>query len=141
MNVRTADFTRDLHAIRHIRFTVFGEEQHVPAELEIDTRDPVCKHVLAFVDDLAVGTGRIDVEHGGKIGRMAVLERHRRAGVGRALIDRLHQIADNHGLARTWCHAQMSAVPFYLLLGYRITGGPFIEVGIEHVLMERQSTR
>jgi len=37
-----------------------------------------------------------------------------------------------------WCHAQVSAVPFYLRLGYRITSEPFDEAGIEHVRMERE---
>jgi predicted GNAT family N-acyltransferase len=116
---------------------VFVEEQGVPQEIEIDDRDPLCVHVLAYAGRVPVGTGRIDLGFGGKIGRVAVLATRRRSAVGTALMDALHAIAADHGLSAVWCNAQTSAVPFYLRLGYRITSDPFYEAGIEHVRMER----
>lgn len=135
IDVRRADLARDYEAIRAIRTVVFVVEQRVPLDLEMDDRDAVCAHVLASIDDVPIGTGRIDVEREGKIGRVAVLAPHRRAGVGAAIMAHLHRIASDRGLARVWCHAQRSAVPFYERLGYRITSEPFIEAGIEHVVM------
>jgi predicted GNAT family N-acyltransferase len=135
IDVRRADFVRDVEAIRAIRTAVFVTEQRVPIEIEMDDRDAVCVHVLASVDEVAVATGRIDIERDGKIGRVAVLASHRRTGVGAALMAHLHRIALRHGLTYVWCHAQRSAVPFYERLGYRITSEPFVEAGIEHVSM------
>jgi predicted GNAT family N-acyltransferase len=136
IDVRRADFVRDVEAIRAIRTAVFVTEQRVPIEIEMDDRDAVCVHVLASVDEVAVATGRIDIARDGKIGRVAVLASHRRTGVGAALMAHLHRIALGHGLTHVWCHAQRSAVPFYERLGYRITSEPFVEAGIEHVSME-----
>jgi predicted GNAT family N-acyltransferase len=138
MKITVADFERDYIAIRGVRFAVFVDEQRIPRELEMDDRDAACVHWLATDErGNAVGTVRLDVEAGGKIGRLAVLARERRRGVGRALMESAHELARGRGLSNVWCHAQASAAPFYAGLGYRITGGPFEEAGIEHVRMER----
>ncbi len=137
VTVRIADFDADYAALRAIRFTVFVDEQRVPEEIEIDDDDPRCIHVLALDDGDPVGTGRIDIAKSGKIGRVAVLAPHRRSGVGEELMKLLHAIAVENGVHRCWCHAQLSAAPFYEKLGYRITDEePFDEAGIPHVQME-----
>ncbi len=138
MNIIVADFERDYTAIRGVRFAVFVDEQQIPRELEMDDRDIVCVHWLALDESGSpLGTVRLDLDSGGKVGRLAVLARERRRGVGRALMERLHEHARAQRLTRVWCHAQASAAPFYTRLGYRITGEPFEEAGIAHVRMER----
>jgi predicted GNAT family N-acyltransferase len=136
VNVRDADFAADFASIRFVRTAVFIDEQRVPLELEFDDRDALCRHVLALEGERPIGTGRIDVGYGGKIGRVAVLESARRNGVGNAIMARLHEIAREQGLTRLWCHAQLTAVPFYEHLGYRSLGPVFDEAGIDHVRME-----
>jgi predicted GNAT family N-acyltransferase len=137
LRVRVADIHRHADGIRRIREAVFVHEQRVPVEIEMDERDVRCVHVVALADGQPVGTGRIDIEKGGKIGRVAVLPDRRGLGIGTALMNRLHLVATTHGLSRVWCHAQRSAVPFYERLGYMVTSQPFQEAGIEHVEMER----
>jgi predicted GNAT family N-acyltransferase len=136
VRVRDADFTADFASIRLVRERVFIDEQHVPRELEFDERDPLCRHVLAFEGDAPVGTGRLDLHYGGKVGRVAVVATHRRRGVGAAVMQRLHTIAREQGQPRLWCHAQLTAVPFYESLGYVSSGATFLEAGIEHVRMD-----
>lgn len=136
MLVRDADFTKDFASIELVRETVFIVEQRVPRELEFDDRDPLCRHVLAFDGNSAVGAGRLDLDYGGKIGRVAVLASHRRSGVGTAIMERLHTIAREHGRPKLWCHAQLSAVPFYERLGYVCSGPVFVEAGIDHIRMD-----
>lgn len=137
MQVRQADFTADYAAIRAVRFAVFVDEQRVPEDEEVDERDPECLHVVALDDGASVGTGRLDLAAGGKIGRVAVAASHRGRGVGTAIMHALHGLARRHGLERVWCNAQISAVPFYERLGYRtVDGGTFFEAGIEHAKME-----
>jgi predicted GNAT family N-acyltransferase len=138
MHVRIADFNTDYDALRGVRFAVFVDEQAVPEDIEMDDRDVACVHVLAFDDDGApAGTARIDLDEGGKIGRLAVLASHRRGGVGTALMIALHSVAKERGLETVWCNAQVSAVPFYESLGYRATSAaPFYEAGIAHVRMQ-----
>ena len=140
MHIRTADFGADYAVIRRIRVEVFVDEQQVPEDLELDERDPYCTHALAFDETgTAVGTGRIDVD--GKIGRVAVRAAARGTGVGRALMEHLHRVARARGLTHVWCHAQISAAPFYERLGYARLGAHFFEAGIEHVHMRRHTPR
>jgi predicted GNAT family N-acyltransferase len=134
--VRDADFAADFASIRHVREIVFIDEQRVPRELEFDERDPLCRHVLAFDGEVPVGTGRLDLEYGGKVGRVAIVATHRRSGVGAAVMERLHAIARDARQPRLWCNAQLTAVPFYERLGYVASGPTFLEAGIEHVRME-----
>lgn len=140
MQVTAADFQRDYDAIRGVRFAVFVDEQRIDPDIEMDDRDAQCEHVLAWDErGEAVGTGRIDFGAGGKVGRVAVLARARRTGVGTVLMETLHELARSRGgIAAVWCNAQLSAVPFYLGLGYRIVGDRFEEAGIDHVRMERE---
>ena len=137
MNVTPADFERDYAAIRAVRFAVFVDEQRIPRELEMDDRDAACRHWLA-TDERGepIGTVRLDLAARGKIGRLAVLARERGRGVGRALMERVHELARERGLKSVWCHAQISAAPFYTRLGYRIVSAQFEEAGIAHVRME-----
>lgn len=136
MIVRDADFTADFTSIRLVREAVFIDEQRVPRELEFDDRDPKCHHVLALDGAAPVGTGRLDLDYGGKVGRVAVLATYRRSGVGIAVMQRLHEVARAQRQPHLWCHAQLTAVPFYERLGYLRSGPVFVEAGIDHVRME-----
>jgi predicted GNAT family N-acyltransferase len=138
LQIRIADLDTDFAAIKLVRETVFWLEQRIPKDLEFDERDAVCLHLLALEADRPIGTARLDLALDGKIGRVAVLAKHRRRGVASALMQRLHDIAREHGHRSVWCNAQRSAVPLYEHLGYAVTSAPFDEAGIEHVRMERQ---
>ena len=133
---RNADFTADFASSRHVRETVFIDEQRVPRELEFDDRDRQCLHVLVFDGATPVGTGRLDLDYDGKVGRVAVVATHRRAGVGTAVMEQLHAVARERKHPHLWCHAQLTAVPFYERLGYVKSGPIFVEAGIDHVRME-----
>jgi predicted GNAT family N-acyltransferase len=137
LQIRIADFKTDFADIHFVRETVFWLEQRIPRDLEFDERDAGCIHLLAFDGEAPIGTARLDVELGGKIGRVAVLAARRRDGVGAALMERLHELARERGLPAVWCNAQISAQAFYERLGYETTGAPFDEAGIEHVRMQR----
>jgi predicted GNAT family N-acyltransferase len=125
----------------HIRRRVFQDEQGVPPDEEFDAHDERAVHVLANIGGEPVGTGRIVFHQGhAKIGRMAVLQRHRRCGVGRALMDALTTVAAEHDCTHLVLHAQVHAIPFYEALGFRVVGDEFEEAGIPHRRMERSLT-
>ena len=137
LRVRDADFTADFASIRQVREAVFIDEQRVPRELEFDERDALCRHVLVFDGEAPIGTGRLDLDYGGKVGRVAVVAAHRRRGVGTAIMERLHAIAAERRQPRLWCNAQLTAVSFYERLGYVRCGDLFVEAGIDHVRMQK----
>lgn len=119
--------------IRSVRFCVFVEEQKVPAELEMDDRDSVSTHVVAWAGESPIGTGRLLED--GHIGRVAVLAEWRRKGVGKAIMRSLMELARSRGLAQVELSAQTHAVGFYERLGFQAVSGAYLEAGIEHVHM------
>ena len=116
-----------------IRFEVFVNEQRVPAEMELDDMDAHCVHAVAFRESIPVGTGRLLPD--GHIGRMAVLKRYRRQGVGAAMLKRLIQAAHDRGDREVALSAQVHAVPFYRAHGFVEEGGVYEEAGIAHQAM------
>ncbi|MCA9284898.1 MAG: GNAT family N-acetyltransferase [Phycisphaerales bacterium] len=133
--VRTCRFADDEAAIRAVRVEVFVDEQGIAREEEFDDADDRCVHVVVRSDGMPVGTGRLDRD--GRIGRIAVLAAHRRRGLGRTVMVALERAAAAQGSERVYLGAQVTAVPFYERLGYRVFGEPFVEAGIPHRLMEK----
>jgi len=124
--------------LKAIRTTVFVEEQGVPPDLEWDGLDEHSYHVMAFApDDTPIGCGRLLQD--AHIGRVAVLKEWRGQGVGRALLDLLLVIANKMGYDEVKLHAQTRVVDFYLRKGFKKKGKVFMEAGIPHILMTRET--
>jgi predicted GNAT family N-acyltransferase len=130
-----------------IREVVFIEEQHVPEGIERDAEDAKAYHVLAFQGGHAIGTGRLvmlpqppEGQTGtwAQIGRMAVLQSHRKAHVGSKLLQTLEQEARRRGVHGLKLHAQLFALEFYKKHGYEALGPVFMEGGIEHLEMQKK---
>jgi predicted GNAT family N-acyltransferase len=116
-----------------IRFTVFVDEQKVPAEMELDEHDPVCVHVVAKSAGRAVGTGRLLPD--GHIGRMAVLREARGQGVGAAMLLALMEKARQRGDKEVALSAQTHAIGFYRKHGFVEEGPEYLDAGIPHQSM------
>jgi predicted GNAT family N-acyltransferase len=130
----------DMRRAHAIRRRVFIEEQRVPEEIEMDADDSHAFHALAILDGATIGCGRM-IEHGAsevKIGRMAVLQEFRKAGVGAHILRFLIDRARMRGFHKAILHAQLTAEGFYLKEGFIAVGGVFDEAGIAHRLMERE---
>ncbi len=138
MRIIITDYASRERDIRSIRDQVFIQEQSVPRDEEFDDRDAQCLHAVVYSAGKPVGTGRLDLEKLGKIGRVAVLSSQRRLGAGTCLMQALQQRASEIGVSRLWCHAQLQAVPFYQQLGFTICSEEFQEANIPHVVMEKQ---
>ncbi len=126
----------DLYAIR---FDVFCDEQGFARDVEIDDKDADSLHVLASLDGVPVGTGRL-VPASGKVTRMAVVAAARHRKVGSAIMEHLVKLAKELGLDRLRAHSQVQAIPFYEANGFRVVGPEFMEEGVPHRLMERYLT-
>ena len=137
MNITTiiCDYESNTEDICAIRYEVFVEEQNVPEELEIDGLDNEAKHVLAFVNEVPIATGRILSD--GHIGRVAVLEKHRGLGIGKLIMKELVKCAQDMSLEKVWLSSQWHAHSFYLDLGFTCVGEIYEEAGINHIKMFR----
>ncbi|NVJ22726.1 MULTISPECIES: GNAT family N-acetyltransferase [Myxococcus] len=130
-----------------IREVVFIEEQHVPEGIERDAEDAHAYHIIANQGGHAIGTGRLvmlpqppSAEQGlwGQVGRMAVLQAHRKARVGSLLLTSLEEEARRRGVQGIMLHAQLYALEFYKKHGYTEMGTVFLEGGIDHLEMRKR---
>ncbi|MGH8379342.1 GNAT family N-acetyltransferase [Pseudomonas sp.] len=137
IRVRLADWHKDNADIRRIREAVFIAEQCVPPELEWDADDNSAVHFLALEGDYAIGTARLLTD--GQIGRVSVLKDWRGLKVGDALMQAIIVEAQNRDLKQQMLSAQVQATPFYERLGFKVVSEEFLEAGIPHVDMVRES--
>ena len=120
-----------------VRTEVFVVEQGVPAEIERDAFDAVCRHAIARdAGGRVVATGRLLPD--GHIGRMAVLPGWRGHGVGAALLQALIAEAGRRGMARLVLSAQTHALGFYARFGFVPEGEVYEEAGLPHQVMTRE---
>ncbi|MBK1878866.1 GNAT family N-acetyltransferase [Pelagicoccus mobilis] len=131
--ISEVDFNERIADIRSVRFTVFVDEQKVPAEIEMDEWDDRSRHVLAVAGGMAIGTGRLLPD--GHIGRVAVLREWRGKKVGVALMETLIEMGKLGGMPELVLSAQTQAVGFYENLGFVAHGETYEEAGIEHIEM------
>lgn len=126
----------EMDLVHEIRREVFINEQGVPEELEMDDLDQEAVHVLAYVDGMPAGCGRM-IFNGeyAKIGRVAVKKDIRRTGIGTGLCKLLIAIAEESCIHNIYINAQLTAVDFYTSLGFVREGDIFSEAGIKHVKM------
>jgi predicted GNAT family N-acyltransferase len=133
--VRTSGELLDAFAVRR---NVFIVEQQVPESIERDELDATAEHVVAYVDGVAAGAGRLVLEGStGRVGRMAVRAPARGRGVGTAILAELEAVAADRGCALVELHAQLHAAAFYARAGFVPDGDVFLEAGIEHVTMRK----
>lgn len=136
IRIEIANYQTEKDVIHRIRYEVFVQEQHVPAELEIDRWDPVSVHVLARQNGQPSGTGRLLPN--GYIGRVAVRQPMRYQGIGRLVMERLLQAAQDQGHRQVTLSAQCHAIDFYQKLGFWPEGEIYQEAGIDHIKMVKR---
>jgi len=139
LRVSLGDWATQQPEAQAIRYEVFVLEQKVPLEMEWDEMDPQCLHAVAYLTgedgvEQAVGTGRLLPD--GHIGRMAVRQAARRAGVGAAILQALMQQAQLRRDKRVQLNAQSQAEAFYGRHGFVREGEEFVEAGIVHIHMQ-----
>ncbi|GAB3444732.1 GNAT family N-acetyltransferase [Streptomonospora sediminis] len=138
LTIDAAEAMEELAAVFTIRGAVFVAEQRVPIGEEQDARDSTAVHMLARIDGIPMGTGRlVAAGHQGVLGRLAVLPEARGTGTGAALVRAIEERAHKLGLTEMELHAQTHAVGFYERLGYTTRGEEFLDAGIPHLDMRK----
>lgn len=138
--IEICEWSQQQVALARIRYTVFVEEQKVPADIELDDLDASCVHAIARdASGQPIGTGRLILQSPlPRIGRMAVLKPWRRAGIGAAILARLCDAAKQRGYDEVMLNAQTHAAPFYFRHGFLSHGAEFAEAGIPHQEMRKK---
>lgn len=123
-----------------LRKTIFVGEQGVPLAEEVDQNEAACEHFVLYTENKPVATCRLlpMPENVGKLQRMAVAKEARKHGYGRELIKACESWAAANRFQMIRLGAQLSALPFYVQLGYRAYGAEFLDAGIRHRMMEKR---
>ena len=140
LEIKTFGYEEQLESIQNIRIEVFQTEQGVAPELEFDGLDAIATHLLAYLDDLPVGTTRIrEIDKDTvKIERLAVLPTFRNRGIAKQLMSTALEIIASQGDRLVVVHAQEYIKKLYQQLGFEQVGAKFEEAGISHVKMIKQ---
>jgi len=142
LSTRIAE-TDDLRIPHALRIAVFIEEQGIPDPEEWDDKDEGAVHLVAWDDDVPVGTIRLvrGVPGTGHITRVCVLNSHRGTGLGAALIREGLKRFEAEGLQRAELSAQSYAQDFYARLGFEAYGPEYDDAGIPHISMAQPLPR
>ena len=130
------------HDSVQIRTHVFVEEQHVPANLEVDADEGKATYFVVYDAGLPVATARILPEGTGyHVQRVAVEKAYRKHGLGTMVLNAIIAYAREQNVAFLKLGAQLQAIGFYKTLGFQLTDQPeFLDAGIRHREMQLQLT-
>jgi hypothetical protein len=135
MDSKIVDFVEPYeNEIVQIRTTVFVKEQNISADLDFDGQDGSAIHVLVFNGVKPIATARMLED--GHIGRLAVLKTQRRKGAGSLVLKALINEAKRREIKSVYLASQLHAADFYQTQGFKTCGDVFMEVGIQHIIME-----
>lgn len=121
---------------KQIRTQVFIQEQQICPQDEWDAQDASSTHFVAYKLGMAMGTARLLADH--HIGRVAILNRYRGLGAGKALIQYIIEFAKQQQRPMLHLSAQVHAIDFYAALGFVLEGEVYMDCGILHVDMQMQ---
>jgi len=140
VTVRQVRCVDELDTCLAIREAVFIQEQRVTPELERDGLDGACRHYLAKRAGTPVGTARVRrIGRAAKIQRVAVLATERGRGIGFALMQAiLSDLETDRETDEAVLDSQLSAIGFYVALGFMAEGPEFMDAGIAHRHMRRR---
>ncbi|TKD71851.1 GNAT family N-acetyltransferase [Pseudalkalibacillus hwajinpoensis] len=139
MVIKVVESKSELDDAFKVRYTVFVEEQKVPAELEIDENEKDAIHFVAYDEHTPVAAGRFRVlDQKAKVERICVLSSYRKTGLGQELMITIEKHAKKLELTKTKLNAQLTAVGFYKKLGYETVSEEFMDAGIPHVTMIKE---
>lgn len=126
----------EMQMVFAIRSAVYLNEQQCPFGEEFDGNDFSGSHLLASIGNEPCGCARL--RYFGdfvKIERLAVLKRHRNAGVGRKLVTAAIEFSRTKGYRRAYAHARKSLLSFWSKQGFDQLdhGRPFSFSDLEYV--------
>ena len=134
IEIKVVDFDEHFSDIEKIRTAVFINEQNVTPTLEWDHFDHESTHILAYYNNIAVGTARLLKD--GHIGRMAVLKDYRNRKIGQNMLKYLLAMAKERSIKNIQLSAQEHAIEFYKKLGFSVTSDVYMDAEIPHYDMK-----
>ena len=131
----------EMYEIAKSRFEVFVCQQKITCEQDFDDKDKKCHHVMLKENGRVVAYSRIVPKGMGydyiSIGRVLVLESHRRKGIAKKMIEAcLEFIKNNLDQNTVVLSAQLYVKDLYESVGFKIISDVYDEAYIPHVKMK-----
>lgn len=131
----------DISAALEIRKSVFQEELGWTKEQDNDLLDNYAFHLVLLLNDVPVATGRITYGSVGnaRLGRICVVKKYRRQGIGDGLIKVLDYKASQMGMQYSSVETVPELEKFYQRIGYQRTGETKEKYGMEIITMQKET--
>ena len=131
----------DMYEIAKSRFEVFVCEQEITSEQDFDDKDKKCHHVMLKENGRVVAYSRIVPNGMGydyvSIGRVLVLESHRRKGIAQEMMKAcLDFIKNELNENMVVLSAQLYVKDLYEGVGFKVISDVYDEVSIPHIKMK-----
>lgn len=139
LRIKIVETAEELREVKWIRMKVFQQEQKIKKEQDFDGRDAEAVHIVAYINEMPVGTTRIRRLYDGstKIERMAVLQEFRRRGIGSQIIKYALDVLKDKHIKTVRLSSQEKVKDFYKQFGFKEVGNVFDEANIRHIMMEK----
>ena len=138
IEIRPPKTKEELDSYYNLRYELLRKPWNQPKGSEKDELEDKSFHMAAFDQDKIVGVGRLhkNTDEEGQIRLVAVHEDYRNNGIGKAIMNKLHQKAKELKLKKIMLNARKNAIGFYKKLEYKIIcKAPTIFGGIEQSKM------
>lgn len=138
--------TKLLKRATRVREQVFTEEMKIAKSIEadeLDCLDGPCDHFVVELDGKDVCAFRckkLDAQCV-QLQRFCVMKDCRKTGVGRWALSQMEAYYGNRGFEVITLDAKFHVHGFYEKCGYQVVSEPFMEAGVEHVVMEKRCIR
>ncbi len=138
MEIIKATSQKHFFDLRQVRVEVFVIAQNVPINIELDQFDRDAIHLVAYEGDDILGTVRlVKTSKGGKIGRMAILDKYQGLKIGSKLMEAIEETALSLGMKLIYLSSQHQVEKFYHRCGFESIGNYYYEANIKHIYMEK----
>lgn len=137
---KKAQSEKEINDALSVRYQVFVVEQKINKDLQHDSWDEICDHFVAYLDNRAVGAGRIRyiAPKIAKIERMAVLSDLRGKNIGGEILKSMIGYMEDNNVNEVVLNSQYHAKGFYEKFGFKIEGEIFQETNIDHARMKKK---
>lgn len=134
-------FQSAVHLVASAQYSAEQVDAWAPADMDLEAWTARVSALRPFVATLdGVPVGYADLQADGYIDHFFVSGNHPRQGIGRALMARIVEEAEQLGIAELYSHVSLSAQPFFAAAGFRIAELRCVTIrGVElqHALMRR----
>lgn len=137
--IKKATSTNQLKDVLDIRFEVFIIEQNISRSEEFEKDNYLFNHYILYFNNEPAATARMrKKENTYIVGRVAVLKKYRNLGLGKKIMEFIHQEIKNQQGDTILLHAQLLVKAFYQSLGYTVISDVYYEANIPHITMEKK---